>query len=359
MTRPLYHRPGLPTQDSRAPTGRTVVQDCLERAQHCLDGFQADSWSADTAYDLLALWSGFQRFDPGLLSESVELCSDLDKLVRAHAQELIREALEVPDPEAWLASCRELAAEDFPETETDPLEYSATVRTLLQDLDELELVCYSTRVLDCADLELEAGAAKCLAWLSEHTEFWLCVAAYVRAVGLSLREDLAVVDPELALTAEKFVTLLDALEQAMVRLSYRTVASLPSEVARGLVSEFLGVEAPKRRVRQISLALFRGQGLALAASSLTEAPRRVDMSFYVPELDCELVVVQLLDGQLGVEIYDSQGQPSMDLVHCEIRSDGGESLLVIRGSEGQFGAGPQVGGLVLLRDGEVLDLEPR
>lgn len=364
MNRNLYKRLSLSKQGANAPDGETVAREIFDRTQNAIEDFQEKREDADLAYDLLALWASSLRLEASLIDSEAETAfSKLNDLVRENAEALVGEALELPDPEAWLDTCQDLNSEDFEEESVDPLEYHATIRTLFRDLDDAELVAYASRKLGFPDSDLEKRLESCLNWLAGNVDFWLCLGSYLRATGDSFRDDLPEFDPELAMTGEKFVVLLDALERAMRRLSYRNVDPLPASAARALVSHITGSIVPateqKQRVKRISLFPFKKRGLTLAASTTTEAPRRLEMAFFVPELDCELVLIQLIDGSIGVEVYDHEGEPSYGLKDCQITKENGELLYAIDSSEGQFVADSAIDHVLLQRYGEVLELEAK
>jgi hypothetical protein len=176
--------------------------------------------------------------------------------VQGHGRAAATAALDVLTPEGWLAEARQFLGDS--EIEPDPAELTARAVALLADLDEANLAVWAARALGVSpgpDLEESLGA--CAVWLEEHADVFLHAGFYVQAVGLGLRPDLPAVDLDLAWTADKYVILLDHLEEAEAELS---LAGKPLEPAL--------LEAARRRfLRPVAAWLPPLRPVVLAAAA--------------------------------------------------------------------------------------------
>jgi hypothetical protein len=117
----------------------------------------------------------------------------------------------VPQPQGWLAEARllEAAADTLPDADL-----ADRARALLTTLDDAELAAWAARHFGRPDPGLEASLADCTAWVRDHPDLFLLCGTHVQAVGQALRPDLPGFDLVLAWTADKYVVILDDLEQA-------------------------------------------------------------------------------------------------------------------------------------------------
>jgi hypothetical protein len=264
-----YIRPNLAATRDGIPDAAAEVACWLNRLEDALrdagPAVTAEAPGPQAAYDWLALAAALSRVRPELIEE----CFGGEELQRAramldgHGAELARRALSVLNPDAWLE-----AARDFERSLDDPLDESEEIEgavELLEDLDEGELVLAAARRFGVADVGLEAGIERCVDWLCQHADAFLAASVYVQAVGLALRPDLESEDYELAVTALKFVHLLDAAEDAEAELTLAHVRPLPAAVVNGLYETYV---EERQRLRAVFLA-------ALALKWLPPLRRRV------------------------------------------------------------------------------------
>jgi hypothetical protein len=196
-----------------------VAEGWVDRLDVLLSG-AGEQAPAQGAYDLLALWAALRRLRPDLLTQMDGLGASAraDREIQDQGRAAATLALEVLNPEGWLEEARELLADN--EVEPDPAELTARAVALLADLDEADLVVWAARALGVPPAaDLEQALRACAAWLEQHADVFLHAAVYVQAVALGLRADLPAVDLNLAWTADKYVLLLDRLEEAEAELS--------------------------------------------------------------------------------------------------------------------------------------------
>jgi hypothetical protein len=342
----LYVRPTLPPPDQGGFDAQEVFKDWAERVALALDDYSRHPDNPDIAWDLIALWAFSKRMDPKGCSENEELNSILTN----RGKELIEYALDLPDPSSWLKSCEVILDE--------PEQNRSYLVGWLRELDEAELIAWAARELEVPDGDLEEDLSACEAWLTKNASAWLGAASYIRAVGESLRPDLPEHNPELALTALKWITLLDAWEEALETLAYRNVSPLLGEELRSFLSEATGVPILKRRrLTKISMSPFI-RSASLAASSESDVSEVPSRQFEVPELGCWLVILGLPKGRLGVEIYDDAGDPSSALTGCAFIDPRGKILGEVSGSELELPIAAE-DYFEIHRDDEILELLPK
>lgn len=302
-----YVRPGLTATRLGTCEPDLLVDLWLDRLLVVAE--PAEGLDPDRAYDRLALWGRLLRCRPELIRNAggSAAWNEVHERTRGQLPDLATAASAVADPDGWLREAVSLADTcDDGALEGDLAEWA---EQLLTDLDDADLVVYASHLagLDCA--ALEQGLERCYTWLADNADRFFSCGVFVQALGQAMRPDLAVVDLDLAATADKFIVLLDALEDAetLIAPSPITVGSLPTPewplirqgslamaadvpVSAGLVRRrwrspdggyrALLVIDPAVEVASVRLNLFRGDEsateLAGAAVSLGGCPALVD-----------------------------------------------------------------------------------
>jgi hypothetical protein len=239
-----YVRPRLAATRRGIPEPGLLVDVWLDQLLELSGNGPGD---ADEAYDLLAGWARLRRVRPELIP-SPDAWAEAQEYVKRRGAEMARLAADVPEPGGWLEEARRFhkaleARLDGPGlSEAELSEWAAR---LLGDLDDADLVVWSARQFALSLPELERQLRECGRWLEEHADDWLCCAVFVQAVGQSLQPDLAGEDLDLAMTADKFVVLLDAQERAEDLTG--GAEPVPAEVVRALLARRpTGLPAPPR-----------------------------------------------------------------------------------------------------------------
>jgi hypothetical protein len=192
---------------------------------------------ADEAYDLLALWAKMRRVRPELTAQlgGADALARADVLLTDRGARLAAEALTIPNPQGWINDTQCLAkAYDEPGTSAARSELA---ERLLTDLDDAELVLHASRRFGVDDRELETDLALCHEWLTEHVELFLAASVHVQAVGMAFRPDLTEFDYALAVTALKYLDVLQAAETAEEELSLAGVQQLDAAIARRVAAK--------------------------------------------------------------------------------------------------------------------------
>ncbi len=293
-----YHRPDLTATRRGIPDPGVLVDVWLDRLL-CLHE-EGDPDTPEDAYDLLAGRARLLRARPELITavlKSSERCKQLEEKLRAKPSEaLLRQALELPNPQGWLEEARRFhvaleASADGGEAESDAA-LSRWGEQLLDDLDDAELGAWTASSLGTPDRELEEGLQQCRDWVEEHADDFLVCAVAVQAVGQTLRPDLAGFDLGLARTADKYVVLLDAQEEAETLAGGDGVSAA---VARALFEPAIlepalnekDVSAPRpwtrppgpapRGHRRATLTVFMNPHLAAARKSQDRLPDTITL----------------------------------------------------------------------------------
>ena len=226
MTPTPYVRPALSVIRAGTADAAAVVAAWLSRLGHVLAA-PSDRGADLGAHELLALWAALQRLRPELLRQGDPSghAARANEAVHGLGGERARKAATVARPADWLASAR-----SFAEGMASLDDAEATAARLLAELDEAELAAWAARRLGGADETLEKDLATCATWLEEHPQVFLPAERYVQAVALGLRQDLPAFDLDLAWTADKFVVLLDDLEEAERDTGGENVLPLPPDL---------------------------------------------------------------------------------------------------------------------------------
>jgi hypothetical protein len=183
-----------------------------------------DRISPERAYEVLAHFGRLERCRPDLLEAAgrADATSHERSRLRSRLGELARLALVVPVPESCLRAATGLA--DACDDGADESRTAEMAADLLEDLDDADLVAWSARVAGLADADLaplEEGLARCRLWLADNPDRFFPAGVLVQGIGHTLRPDLVAVDADLAATADKFILLLDAMEDAEATLTPR------------------------------------------------------------------------------------------------------------------------------------------
>lgn len=213
----LYVRPSLTATRRGVPDAALLVDLWLDRFLEESEG--GDRISPERAYELLAHFGRLERCRPALLEGAgrADISSRERARVRSRMGELVRLALVVPEPQNWLRAATRLAhACDDGADESQTAEMAAD---LLEGLDDADLVAWAARSTGLADPALEEGLGRCRLWLADNPDRFFPAGVLIQGIGQTLRPDLVAVDADLATTADKFILLLDALEDAEAALS--------------------------------------------------------------------------------------------------------------------------------------------
>lgn len=170
------------------------------------------------AYEVIAGWARLLRCDPGTI-EALGASARWESAsgrVQANLAAWLPAALTVPEPEGWLREAAGLA--EAWDDDAPAEELAEWAEQLLCDLDDADLVAWAARREGRADAALEEGLAKCAGWLAENPDRFFAAGVFVQGVGRALRPELPGFDLGLAGAADKFVVLLDALEDIEERM---------------------------------------------------------------------------------------------------------------------------------------------
>lgn len=204
-------------RDPDVPGGREIVEDLADRiAELRAEGIPEDPIEAGHARALLAAYVEMDRVRPELwqaVGDPAE-AAWLRDVLKDRGAAVAKAAGGRWDRDSWQAAAESLEACYFAEELPEPTERAALARELLEELDEVELAAVGIERMTGTPSALADEASKAAAWVAEHAETFLAAGTFVRATGEALRPDLFQVDPELALTAEKFVRVLEVLQEA-------------------------------------------------------------------------------------------------------------------------------------------------
>jgi len=208
------------------PTAEDVATLYLDQAEDALATW-SPSWgaaqgtegapppeAAEIAVDLLASWAGLRRLRPSALDERAKrTVAELERaLGAANGSALAGLARAALAPEGWRrgAEAWRVALVTPGVDTTDP----DTAAGLLGELDEAERVVAALAALGSPDADLEASVDACREEAVRSPEMFLPARRYLVALARLVDPAVGERDPELAVTADKFVTLLDAVEEA-------------------------------------------------------------------------------------------------------------------------------------------------
>jgi hypothetical protein len=182
---------------------------------HWLDDFRDLSGRSiltpDEAYTLIATQGRLLRCRPELLAQADSTGSwNVQSTWASRWPELLTLAGTVPTPTSWLQEAGKLA--EACDEGCDEESLATWAERLLTELDDADLVAWSTRHHGSPPRVQEHGLAQCLTWVVDNSDRFFPAAVFIQEMGQTIRPDLAGLDLDLASTAEKFVVLLDALE---------------------------------------------------------------------------------------------------------------------------------------------------
>lgn len=223
MEKTKYVRPGLTAfRDCGSPqiAASEVVEEWVGDLSDLMDEVLSvpnPVWTAQEAYDLLALIGKLSRVRQNVLAE----CDTEGDLTRAEqtlfteGKALATAALKVPNALGWLEEVRNLqrSYEETFEAFT-PESRAELARKLLTDLDDANLVCCMAAKYGAPDHELEMELEPCNAFFRENADYFLSACVYVEAVGRAMEPDLEKRDYGFAKTAHLYVAFLDRAEEA-------------------------------------------------------------------------------------------------------------------------------------------------
>lgn len=235
MSRNPYLRPVLSATRRNIPDPSSEVECWIDALAELVED-TGQRGVCHRAYDLLATLGRLERARPELVgaSDVDGVRAKAEALLAAEGPELAREALKVPNTRAWLEEAVRLDG-SYDEA-WDPVARAHLAETVLLDLDDADLMLWQAERLGVADAELAIELDRCAYWVQTHADCFLAAGVRVQAIGQTLRPDLREAEPDLAMTAEKFVHVLDAIEIAEDELSFRTVAPLTPAERRELLS---------------------------------------------------------------------------------------------------------------------------
>lgn len=199
----LYVRPTLAAAGDGIVNPSALVAEWWDEASKLLNAVPDGS----VAFRLLAVWGALRRARPELISGR---SADLDTLGRRLAGPVGRELAGLARgqfrAEDWLVRAAALADSDL----TDDVRAATS---LLKELDEADLVAASMLRVGLADEAAEDTLDRCAAWFWEHAWAFTEAGVYAQAVAATFLPDLEDRDPFLTHSANKFVILLDMLEE--------------------------------------------------------------------------------------------------------------------------------------------------
>ncbi len=173
--------------------------------------------SVQQAAELLTRFGRLQRTRPSLLAKVSSFRRwNLDETVIDRCQSLMPQVLAQLDIARWETEAEQLAvACDEAQNEAD---LRAQAERLLSELDDLDLIAWAASRHGSSFVELEEKLNCCFDWLSNNLDRLFPATIWIQWLGQTLRPDLAGYDLELARTAEKYVLLLDALEEVQQQI---------------------------------------------------------------------------------------------------------------------------------------------
>jgi hypothetical protein len=219
-----YVRVTLTATRAGLPDPALLVDLWLDRFLERL-GEAGEPPEPDEAYDVVALFGRLQRCNPDLLAATGRLIEwdSAVTLVQRHLADLLPAALLVPDPEGWLREAQ-LLAEACDDAAPDA-ELGEHAEQLLADLDDADLLAWAVERQGALPEALRGGLARCAGWLHDNPDRFFPAGVLIQGIGQTIRADLPAVDLALAGTADKFVLLLDALEESQEQMSSSVVSS--------------------------------------------------------------------------------------------------------------------------------------
>lgn len=230
-----YLRPSLTATLRGVPDPLLLVDSWLWELEDLKRSVAENAANCDELhYDLVSLRERLRRVRPDLLDQlaAAETIAWADAATSRLRTEDLQAAMKVCDLDSWVGDAEKLglSAEDWME----PSDRAAWAEAVLTDLDDADLVLCLAERKEVFDDRLADRLASCNAWVADHAELFLPAGVWVQAVGQTIRPDLPEQDVGLAVTAEKFVNLLDTLEDAEADGDYRNIRPFDSSLAKQL-----------------------------------------------------------------------------------------------------------------------------
>ena len=212
-----------------------LVGDWLEDLRDLFEGVQADEPQQE-AYSLLAMHGRLRRVRPDLLSaDQGGLLAQLEQRLNAGHDDLIADAVCVPNPLSWL-NLSQLLADSYDDF-IDPAEQSRAAWRLVQDWDDAAIVRATAGERWRQEPGLEAEWQQANDWLLSHPDVFLAASYFVQTIAATFRDDLETYAPDLAPTTKVYASLLDAFEAFEVESRYEHLIPLSAEQIKACLPE--------------------------------------------------------------------------------------------------------------------------
>ena len=212
----LYLRPYLTATAAGELRPQLLADSWLESLDELRRSAQDEPLSdPEDFFTLLALYGRLQRCREELRTgpDAEQVLRWAEKQSRDLSLSVIDLALGLFIPDKWLTEAAEL--EESWLGGTIPQSQAMEVaENLVTDWDDLTLILTAAakrRLFSFDDSRWEP-ARQCDAWVAEHPEAFLAISLWLQNLGASIRPDLDEVNYDWAATAEKFVLLLDRVE---------------------------------------------------------------------------------------------------------------------------------------------------
>ena len=236
---PRYERPRLAATRKGIPDPVLLVDCRLERLEDLREsaGPVIAAGGSETLGAVLSSWGWCQRVRPELIHEveGEEILRWAAGVLHAGNAEDLSTVLTLAARKTWMEDVK--ALESSYEDPLEPTQRSAWAEGLLTQLDDAELLACAAESRGVSDDRLADWLAECSSWVAANADCFLACGTWVQAMGQTFRPDLYSLsehDAAWALTAEKYVRVLDALEDAEADLGYARVESMTSTVAKAL-----------------------------------------------------------------------------------------------------------------------------
>lgn len=248
MKKSPYIREGLWASKAQATDPQAELETWLFECRQLLKNIMSATEREPLCFSLIATYGRFQRIRPELLNEQEtrQLVDELAQRLNRQGADWIKGALKVPNPPAWLNDVDML--EESSDALAPPLAHVEAACNLVEDLDDVDLVYWFARNIGVRDQRLERELEECHFRLAVQPDTFLPASVYVQAVGELLRPDLAEFDPELAVTAQKFIVLLDAFVAAEQSVTLADQPRLPP----GVLKHLHGIRTTRRDTIRLS-----------------------------------------------------------------------------------------------------------
>jgi hypothetical protein len=213
-----YVRDTLPATRTELTDPGLLIDLWLDRLLELIEGAGEPQGPGDVG-DAVALFGRLKRCDPKRVAGTGRqaLWEAAAEAVERRLAEWLPPALGVPDPDGWLREAAALA--DACDDAAADAELGERAEQLLTDLDDADLVAWAARRCQMLPPALAEGLARCAEWLRHNPDRFFPAGVFIQGAAQTIRPDLPAFDLDLAGTADKFVLLLDALEEIQERMS--------------------------------------------------------------------------------------------------------------------------------------------